>query len=352
MTTAAAPLVNAPVSRADRATSEGAAVRAIVQARYGSAAELSLGTVPRPAPARGEVLVEVRAAGLDRGTWHLMTGRPYLMRIMGYGFFAPKNPVPGRDLAGTVVAVGEGVTKLRVGDEVFGIGEGSFAEVARAREDKLAHKPAGLPFEEAAVLGISGLTALHAVRDAGRVRAGQRVLVIGASGGVGAFAVQLAKLEGAEITAVCSGAKADLVRSLGAHRVIDYQREDFTEAAEPYDVILDIGGNTPLARLRRVLSPTGTLVFVGGEDGGDWTAGFGRQLLAAALGVFVKQRFVMLTPREEAAGLVELAKLAEGGALRPALDRVCPLEEVSAAMRDLEAGKVRGKVAVAIGPRP
>jgi NADPH:quinone reductase-like Zn-dependent oxidoreductase len=322
-------------------------MRAILQAGYGSTEVLRLATSERPKPRQGEVLVQVSAAGLDRGTWHLMTGRPYLMRIMGFGFLAPNSPVPGLDLAGTVVEVGPNVTRFQVGDTVFGIGEGSFAEYTRAREDKLAHKPASLSFEQAAVLGVSGITALGAL-DAGHVQAGERVLIIGASGGVGSFAVQIAKALGAQVTGVCSTGKVDTVRSIGADHVIDYTRHDFADGATRYDLVLDIGGNTPLPRLRRALTETGRLVFVGGENGGDFTAGFGRQLQALALAPFVRQRFVMLMSREHFSDLERLATLVEAGKLAPVIDRRCPLASVAEALRDLEAGKVCGKVAVSV----
>jgi 2-desacetyl-2-hydroxyethyl bacteriochlorophyllide A dehydrogenase len=322
-------------------------MRAILQAGYGSAEVLRVAATERPKPRDGEVLVQVNAAGLDRGTWHLMTGRPYLMRIMGFGFLAPKNPVPGLDLAGTVVEVGPNVTRFRIGDTVFGIGQGSFAEYTRAREDKLAHKPPSLSFEQAAVLGVSGITALNAL-DAGRVQAGERVLIVGASGGVGTFAVQIAKALGAEVTGVCSTAKVETVRSIGADHVLDYTQSDFADGAKRFDLILDIGGNTPLPRLRRALTETGRLVFVGGENGGDWSAGFGRQLQAFALAPFVRQRFAMLMAREHFSELERLAALVEAGKLSPVIDRRCPLASVPDALRDLEAGRVCGKVVVSI----
>ena len=232
-------------------------MRAIVQDRYGSSDVLELRDIATPAPGAGEALVAVRAAGLDQGVWHLMEGVPYPVRLAGYGLRAPKNPVPGSDLAGVVEAVGPGVTRLRPGDEVFGIGMGTFAEFARAREDRLAPRPARLTFVQAAAVAVSGTAALQAVRDHGRVRPGQRVLVVGASGGVGTYAVQLARAFGAEVTGVCRTEKVDLVRSLGADRVIDYTREDFAEATPPHDVILDVGGNASLSRLRRALDPAG-----------------------------------------------------------------------------------------------
>jgi NADPH:quinone reductase-like Zn-dependent oxidoreductase len=325
-----------------------AQMNAILQSGYGGAEVLRLGTAARPVPRAGEVLVKVHAAGIDRGTWHLMTGRPYLVRLMGVGLLGPKAPVPGFDLAGTVVEVGPGVTRFGVGDAVFGVGQGSFAELARAREDKLARPPRGFSFTDAAVLAISGTTALQALVDEGRLARGERVLVIGASGGVGTYAVQLARALGAEVTGVCSGAKVDLVRGLGAHHVIDYQTRSFVDGEVRYDLIVDIGGNTPLARLRRVLTPAGRLVFVGGEHGGDWTAGFGRPLLAALLGMFVKQRFVMMIAREHFSLLERLVGFCEAGQLQPVIDRRVALGEVPDALRDLEAGRVRGKLAVSI----
>ncbi len=261
------------VKGADPASSEpkGDVMRAIVQDHYGSAAVLHLGEIERPDIAPNEVLLKVRAAGMDRGTWHVMAGQPYLMRLIGYGLRRPKNPVPGLDVAGTVVAVGSDVTRFHAGDEVFGISRGSFAEYTAAREDKLAHKPAGLSFEQAAVASVSALAAIQGLRDAGRIEAGQKVLIIGASEGVGTYAVQLAKAFGAEVTGVCSTAKVELVRSIGADHVVDYTREDFADGEERYDLILDIGGNSRLSRLRRALVPKGTLVIVGGEGGGKWT---------------------------------------------------------------------------------
>ena len=321
---------------------------AIVQDAYGSVDVLRPGETDRPVIAAHEVLVQVRAAGLDRGTWHLMAGKPYLMRIIGFGFRRPKNRVPGLDVAGTVAAVGADVTRFQPGDEVFGIARGSFAEYAAAREDKLALKPANLSFEQAAVVPVSGLTALQAVRDTGRVEAGQQVLVIGASGGVGSYAVQLAKAFGARVTGVCSTAKLEFVRSLGADDVIDYTREDFAGGGRRYDLILDIGGNSRLARLRRALTPTGTLVLVGGEEGGDLTGGFNRQLRAVALSLFVGQRLTMLVNREHHSYLEVLRPLLEAGEVTPTVDETFPLADVPTAMRHLEAGQVRGKLAITI----
>ena len=328
-------------------------MRAIVARTYGDADVLQANEIDLPTIADDEVLVQVHAAGLDRGTWHLMTGRPYLMRILGFGFRAPKNPVPGLDVAGTVVAVGASVTRFAIGDAVFGIAaSGSFAEYAAAREDKLAHKPAGLTFDEAAVMGVSAITAMQAVRDTARLDAGQRVLVIGASGGVGTYAVQIAKAAGAHVTGVCSTAKLDLVRSIGADHVLDYTRDAYLDGATHYDVIIDIGGNSSLSSLRRALAPRGTLVIVGGEEGGQVTGGFGRSLRAPLLSPFVSQRLTMLASKERCSSLEEVAELVETGHLTPVVDSTYPLHEVPAAMHHLEAGDVRGKVAIVVsGPR-
>ncbi len=324
-------------------------MQAIVQSEYGGADVLRLGEREHPTIGDGDVLVRVHAAGLDRGTWHLMTGKPYLIRMVGFGMRRPKNPVPGLDVAGTVVAVGSAVTRFKVGDEVFGISEGSFAEYARAREDKLARKPANLTFEQAAVVGVSGLTALQSLRDAARTGAGQRVLILGASGGVGTYAVQLAKGVGAEVTGVCSTGKMALVRSLGADHVIDYTQADFADGSKRYDVILDIAGNSPLKRLRRALTPTGTIVFVGGEHGGEIFGGLGRPMRALLLGMFVRQKFAMFMSREHFSDLEQLTALLEAGKVTPVIDRTYALSQAADAMRQLEAGRVRGKIAITVG---
>lgn len=323
-------------------------MRAVVQESYGTADVLRVEQIDRPAPAPDEVLVRVHAAGLDRGTWHLLTGRPYLMRIMGFGFRRPKNRVPGLDVAGTVVDVGSAVTRFAIGDEVFGISRGSFAEYAVVREGKLAPKPTNLSFEEAAVVPVSGVTAIQALRDAGRIQSGQRVLIIGASGGVGSYAVQLAKSFGAEVTGVASTSKLDLVRSLGADHVVDYTQEDFADGANRYDLVIDIGGNSTIPRLRRALARRGTLVLVGGENGGRVTGGLGRSLRALALSPFLRQRLTMLASKERASDLVPLTELIETRRVTPSLERSYSLEQVPEALRQLEAGKVRGKLAVTV----
>jgi NADPH:quinone reductase-like Zn-dependent oxidoreductase len=323
-------------------------MQAIVQDRYGSAEVFRLARVNRPEIAANEVLVRVRAAGLDRGTWHMMTGRPYLLRLLGFGFRRPKNTVPGLDVAGTVAAVGSAVTGFAAGEEVFGISRGSFAEYAAVREDKLARKPVNLTFEQAAVVPVSAGTALQALTDAGRVRPGQTVLVIGASGGVGSYAVQLAKAFGAQVTGVCSTSKVDLVHSLGADHVLDYTRDDFADGSHRYDLILDIGGNAALSRLRRALTPTGTLVIVGGEQGGNWTGGFGRSMRAPLLSRFVRQRLTMLASKERASDLERLIPLIEAGKVTPSIDGSYQLMRVPEAMGQLVAGQVRGKVVITV----
>ncbi|MGZ6272545.1 MAG: NAD(P)-dependent alcohol dehydrogenase [Candidatus Limnocylindrales bacterium] len=323
-------------------------MKAIAHDAYGSPEVLELRDVARPEIGRAEVLVRVRAAGVDRGAWHVMTGLPYPIRLAGYGLRAPKNPVLGMDLAGVVEAVGDDVTRFAPGDEVFGIGKGAYAEYAPALESKLAPKPENLGFEPAAAIAVSGLPALQGLRDHGQLRSGQSVLIIGASGGMGTYAVQLAKAFGAEVWGVCSTAKVDLVRSIGADHVIDYTHDDFAQGEQRYDLILDIGGNARLSRLRRALTPSGTLVIVGGEGGGQWTGGFGRQLRAIALSPFVRQRLTMKVPKEHYADLERLAQLIEAGEATPVIDRTYPLHEVPAAMRHLEAGNARGKLVITV----
>lgn len=325
---------------------------AVVQDGYGSSDVLRLAQLSRPVIGPRDVLIRVRAAGLDRGTWHLMQGKPRLLRLV-FGLRSPKRPIIGRDVAGAVVEVGAAVTRFASGDEVFGVAPGSVAEYAVAGETKLAHRPANLSWEQAAVAPISGGTALQAVVDVGSVVAGERVLVTGASGGVGSYAVQLAKSAGAEVTGVASAAKLDLVRALGADRVLDYARDDFADSAARYDLIIDIAGLTELARLRRALTPTGTLVLVGGEGGGDWTGGtMGRQLTARITSVFSRQRLIGFIAKERAADYERLAALLDSGQLVPSLDRAYPLAEAVEAMRRLESGTVRGKVAITVAALP
>jgi NADPH:quinone reductase-like Zn-dependent oxidoreductase len=341
------PAVEAePAPGQDAAAQASTTMRAIVQNGYGSPDVLQEAEIGRPGIAAGEVLVRVRAAGVDRGVHHFMAGEPYAVRL-GLGLRGPRGRVAGMDVAGTVVAVGARVTRFAVGDDVFGVGRGSFAEYTAASEDKLAHKPAGLTFEQAAVIAVSGVTALRGVRDAGRVRAGQHVLVIGASGGVGTYAVQLAKAFGAEVTGVCSTQKTDLVRSIGADHVLDYTRDDFADGARRYDVIIDIAGDSPLSRLRRALAPRGTLVIAGGEVGGK-VLGMGRQVRARLVSVFVRQQLTSYIAMPRGTDLEALSELIEAGKVSPVVGAVYPLAQAPDAMRLLESGGARGKIAVTV----
>jgi NADPH:quinone reductase-like Zn-dependent oxidoreductase len=323
-------------------------MKAIVQDKYGSTDVLELREIDRPTIGPDDVLVRVRAAGVDPGVWHLMTGLPYLIRVMGYGLRAPKWRIRGRALSGSVELVGENVTGFHPGDEVFGTCEGSFADYASARADRLAPKPTNLTFEQAATVPISAQTALQALRDAGRVQPGQRVLIIGAAGGVGSFAVQLAKGYGAYVTGVCGTEKAELVRSIGADDVIDYTRTDFADGTRRYDLILDTAGNRSLSHLRRALAPEGTLVIIGGEGGGRWLGMMGRIFRTMVLAPFVRQRLRFLSATERAEDLRLLKELIEAGKVTPVIDRTYPLSQASEAIRYLERGHARGKVVIAV----
>ena len=323
-------------------------MKAIGRDTYGPPDVLELRDIDKPEIGDHEVLVRVCAAGVDRGAWHIMAGLPYPIRLAGYGLRAPKNPVIGSEVAGVVEAVGKEVTRFRPGDEVFGIGEGSYAEYTRAQEDKLAPKPANLTFEQAAVVAISGSTALQALRDHGKVRPGQKVLIIGASGGVGTYAVQIAKAFGAHVSGVCSTSKAEMVRSIGADHVIDYKHEDFAEGDQRYDLILDIGGNSSLSRLRRALTPKGALVIVGGETGGRWLGGSDRQIRALVLSRFVGQKLGTFISTQNHEDLIVLKELIESGKVTPVIDRTYPLSEVPEAIRYLEEGHARGKVLITV----
>jgi len=330
----------------------GATMRALVRDAYGSADLLAVREVPRPVAGTGEVLVRVHGVGLDRGAWHIMTGRPYLMRLAGFGLRRPRNPGLGTELAGVVAAVGAGVTGLAVGDAVYGAGTSAFAEYAVARRGAVATKPANLSHEQAAAVPVSGVTALQALRDHGHLQPGQSVLVIGASGGVGSFAVQIAKALGGLVTGVASTGKLDFVRSLGVADVIDYTAGDLADSGHRYDLVLDAGGNRPLAALRRLLTPKGTLVFVGGEGGGPVTGGLGRQVRALALAPFVGQRLGSFWVAAcNTADLDTLRTMIEAGTVTPAVDRTCTLADLPAAMADLDAGSVRGKVVATVTGR-
>jgi NADPH:quinone reductase-like Zn-dependent oxidoreductase len=336
--------------RPQTATAREATMKAIVQDAYGTEDVLEYRDIDKPAPGDGEVLVRVRAAGLDRGVWHVMTGLPYLVRVvvptMGLG--RPKVPVRGMDLAGQVEAVGGGVTRFRPGDAVFGWTDGSYAEYASVPEGQLVPMPANLGFEQAAAVPISGLAALQGLRDVGELHAGQRVLVIGAAGGVGSFAVQLAKALGAHVTGVGSTTQLDLIRSLGADAVVDYTRDDVTDGSRHWDLILDTAGHRSLSRLRRALTPRGTLVIVGSEVRGRWLGGFDRNLRAVALSRLVGQRLRMLssTPRRD--DLQTLRELIEAGEVTPVVDRAFPLPETPEAIRHLLRGHGRGKIVITV----
>lgn len=323
-------------------------MKAIVQKRYGSSDVLLLSDIDKPTVGDDDVLVRVHAADVQTADWHIMTGRPYLIRMMGFGFRAPKARVRGIDVAGRVEAVGKNVTEFSPGDLVFGACNGSFAEYVCARENRLAPKPTNLSFEQAATIPVSATSALQGIRDAGQVQAGQKVLVIGAAGGVGLFAVQLAKAFGAHVTGVCSTARIELVRSIGADDVIDYTQDDFTDGSRRFDLILDTAGNRSLWRLRRALTPKGTLVIVGGEKGGRLLGGIGRSLLAIMLSPFTSQnlRGLMAVQRKE--DLQFLTKLIEAGKVTPVIDRTYSLSEVPEAIRQLEKGHPNGKIVITV----
>ena len=326
-----------------------ATMKAVVQDRYGGIDVLEYRDIDRPVPGDDEVLVRVHAAGLDRGVWHVMTGLPYLIRFVvpTLGLRRPKAPVRGMDLAGQVEAVGRDVTRFRPGDAVFGWTDtGAYAQYASAPEDHFQPKPAALTFEQAAAVPISGLAALQALRGEGEVQPGQRVLVIGAAGGVGSFAVQLAQAFGARVTGVASTAQAELVRSIGADDVVDYTREDVTDGARRWDLIIDTAGHRSLTRLRRALTPRGTLVIVGSEGRGRWMGGFDRNLRALVLSRFVGQRLRMLSSKPRQDDLRVLRELIEAGKVIAAVDRTYPLSEVPEAIRYLVEGHGRGKVVI------
>jgi NADPH:quinone reductase-like Zn-dependent oxidoreductase len=321
-------------------------MKAIVQDEYGSADVLRFEDVEAPVAGKGEVLLRVGAASAFIGDWHVMTGTPYAIRLVS-GLRSPKQRVLGQDVAGTVEGVGDGVTAFRVGDEVFGVGVGTFAEYATARPDRLAPKPTNLSFEEAATVPTTGMTALQGLRKVGKVRSGQTVLVIGAAGGVGSFAVQIAKAFGARVTGVSSTSKVDLVRSIGADDVIDYTREEIADGTRRYDVIFDTAGNREVSYLRGALTPKGTLVLAGGEGAGRWL-GMGRVLRARAMSPFVGQRMTNFLERPNAEDLLVLKDLIEAGKVTPVIGARYPLSDVPIAMRELGTGHGRGKVVITV----
>lgn len=326
-------------------------MKALVQRAYGPVGKLRVEEIARPTVGDKSVLIRVRAAGVDPGIWHTMTGRPYMVRLMGLGLFKPKVQVAGWDAAGVVEAVGAGVTRFKEGDEVFGNcdanGTGTFAEYACLPEDRCAPKPANLTFEQAAALAVSGCTALQAVRDLGKVGPGTKLLVIGAAGGVGHFAVQIAKAFNAEVTGVCSTSKLDFVRSLGADAVIDYTREGLDDGTRRWDCVVDTAGRRSFAEIRRVLSPNGVFAIVGGEGGNAWTGGFLERMLAAPfLSLVSSQKLLMLMATVNVFDLLVLKELVESGKLLPAIDRSYSLDTAVDALIELEKGHARGKSVV------
>lgn len=342
-------LTTRPTSDADP-EAEASTMRAVTADRYGAPAEvLHLRTTSRPQPGTDEVLVEVAFAGLSRAALHLTTGTPYLLRLAGFGLRAPKHPV-GIELAGTVVDVGAGVTRFAVGDEVFGYAKGTCAELAVAKEAKLAHRPPELTAVQAAALVDSASTALQAVRDHGRVQPGHRVLVLGASGGVGSFAAQIAEALGAEVTGTASTAKVDVVRGLGASHVVDHATADPLDVSEPFDVIIDVGGCRKPKAMLGALGEHGTLVIVGGEGGGKLTGGFQRQLLAPLRAVGGSQTVKTFVATEHHRFLDELASMVIAGQIAPAIDQAHPFAEAAAGLARMESGQIRGKDVVEIRP--
>jgi NADPH:quinone reductase-like Zn-dependent oxidoreductase len=322
-------------------------MKAIVQDKYGSAEVLELREIDKPEIGEKDVLVRVRAAGVNIADWAIMSGLPYVARPI-YGLRKPKNGVRGTDVAGIVEVIGAGVTRFKPGDEVFGSGIGSFADYAAASEDAIAPKPGNITFEQAAAVPMAGRVALQALRDHGEVKAGQRVLINGASGGVGSFAVQIAKALGAEVTGVCSTRNVELVRSIGATHVIDYSKDDFTRSGKKYDFILDNVSNHSLSDLRRALTPTGTLVPNGGRFDNRWFAGGGRIISSLVVSRFVTQRLktFLVSPKRE--DLIVLAELIASGKVRPVMDRAYSLSETAQALTDVGAGHARGKIAITV----
>jgi NADPH:quinone reductase-like Zn-dependent oxidoreductase len=335
-------------------------MKAIVQNRYGSAGVLELREIEAPVAADDQMLVRVRAASVHADVWHVMRGVPYVLRIMGAGLRAPKDLVPGTDLAGEVESVGKKVARFKPGDEVFGQSlvanlwrhGGAFAEYAAVPEARFELKPAALTFEQAAAVPTSGSLAVQGVRDEGRVQAGQRVLINGAGGAVGTFAVQLAKVYGADVTAVDAAGKLDMLRSIGADRVVDYAQEDFTRSGQRYDVILDIAGNHPWPDIRRAITPDGAFVLIGhdqyGAAGHRWFGSLGRFFKLMVASPFVRQLHPFRGAKDPGDRLVVLKDLIEVGKIMPVIDRIFPLGEVPEAIRYLQTGQARGKVIVTV----
>lgn len=321
-------------------------MKAIVRTRYGSPDILELKDVDKPAPKDNQVLVKIRAASVNPLDWHILRGKPFLVRLMGFGFLKPKQQILGADIAGLVEAVGKDVTQFKVGDEVFGSGMGGFAEYACLREDKLVLKPTAMTFEQAAAIPVAGLTALQALRDHGRLQAGQQVLINGASGGVGTFAVQIAKTLGAHVTGVCSGRNLEMVRSIGADQVIDYTKEEFWRSGKKYDLILDNNAGRSLLKPLRALNSAGTYVFVGGSA---FILPMLQQLILKPLYSRKngKRNLGMLANMNQT-DLTFIKELFEAGKVKPVIGRRYTLSEVPEAIRHLEEGHARGKVVITV----
>jgi NADPH:quinone reductase-like Zn-dependent oxidoreductase len=326
-------------------------MKAVVYTDYGSPDVLEIRDIKKPVPNDDQVLIKVRAASINPLDWHFMEGTPKIMRVIGVGLRKPKDPRLGVDMAGQVEAVGKNVTQFKPGDEVFGGRTGAFAEYVCARADRaVALKPANITFEQAASVPIAAITALQSLRDTGRVQAGQKVLINGASGGVGTFAVQIAKSLGADVTGVCSTRNLDLVRSLGADHVIDYTKEDFANGEERYDVILDNVGTQPLSGIRRALKPKGICVMIGGggPNDGPWVGPFGRVIHTLLLSPFISQKMGMMMAQLNKNDLTVLGDLMQAGKVKPVIDKTYPLSQIAEAMRYLEAGHARGKVIITV----
>ena len=327
-------------------------MKAVIYTDYGSPDVLQIRDIKKPVPNDDQILIKVRAASINPLDWHFMEGTPYIMRAMGVGLRKPKSPRVGVDMAGEVEAVGKNVTQFKPGDEVFGGKSGAFAEYVCARADRaVAIKPANVAFEQAASVPIAAITALQGLRDTGHVQTGQKVLINGASGGVGTFAVQIAKSLGAEVTGVCSTRNLDLVRSLGADHVIDYTKEDFTKNEERYDVILDNVGTQPLSGIRRVLKPKGICVMIGGggPNDGPWIGPFGRVIHTLILSPFISQKMGMMMAELNKPDLTVLGDLMQAGKVKAVIDRTYPLSQIAEAIRYLEAVHARGKVIITVG---